>query len=474
MSRHSFSDNASGRGFHRCPAGNFNYDNTLCHRELVSDSNGSCTSGARLRAERASESARCVKKRISDRFTGECESGPDSASAHHSAVLPADARARHSRLSIALLCESFGALGGVAQIVEELATEFAAAGHRVAIVSNPHKGALMPRRHNQAVEQIWLDLPRAKPLSLRHLERLWRRPRASALAAFFRRWTPDLVNIHGGLRDRFPAVLTACHQTKVPIVQSFHLVPEPFSRTAEDARLNRFSNRALIAARAITFPSIAVKEGFKKITPVAEGARIIRGGVSFEQAARAAPHNRPRPYIFSASRLDLRHKAVDQVIGAFRLLAPEFPEVDLLIAGDGPQRGQVGEMIARSAVEERIQLMAPLPHDELWSFYKGALVFIMLSRMEEGLPLVFFEAMACSTPVVGTRSGGTPEIVIHQENGLLVESNETDVVADALRRLLTDAGLRKQMGQSGCQRAKAYDWRETAAAYLKLYQGLFT
>ncbi len=371
-----------------------------------------------------------------------------------------------------MLCDSFGALGGVAQIVEDVAAEFARAGHHVAIVSNPHKGKSTTRRRNPAVEQVWVDLPRAKPFSLRHPERLWRRRTASGLAAFIQRWAPDLINIHGGLRDRFPAVLAACRQTKIPIVLSFHLVPEPLREAAEDARMKAFSGMALRAARAITFPSTAVKEGFKQIWPEAERARIIRGGVSLEQAARAIPFNRRRPYIFSASRLDLRHKAADALIAAFRLLAAEFPEVDLLIAGDGPQRARIEEMIAAWRLEARVHLLSSLPHDELWSLYKGALVFVMLSRMAEGLPLVFFEAMACGTPVIGTRTGGTPEIVIQEETGLLIERNEPSEVASAIRGLLANAGEREKMGRRGCELAKNYDWRAVASGYLELYQSL--
>jgi colanic acid/amylovoran biosynthesis glycosyltransferase len=371
-----------------------------------------------------------------------------------------------------MICDSFGALGGVAQIVEDLAAEFARAGHHVAIVSNSHQGKSTTRRRNPAVEQVWTDLPRAKPFSLRHPERLLHRRTASGLAAFIHQWAPDLINIHGGLRDRFPAVLAACRQAKIPIVQSFHLVPEPLLEAAEDARMKAFSSMALHAAGAISFPSVAVKEGFKQIWPEAERARIIRGGVNLEQAAHALPFNRRRPYIFSASRLDLRHKAADALIAAFRLLATEFPEVDLLIAGDGPQRTRVEEMVAAWRLEARVHLLSSLPHDELWSLYKGALVFVMLSRMAEGLPLVFFEAMACGTPVIGTRTGGTPEIVIHEETGLLIERNEPSEVAAAIRALLTNAGVREKMGRRGCELSKSYDWRAVAACYLELYQSL--
>lgn len=375
-------------------------------------------------------------------------------------------------LRIGILCESFDALGGVAQIVEDLAVQFARAGHRVAIVSNHHQGASMVRCRPPSIEHVWIDLPRAKPISLRHPERLWQRRTASELAAFIRAWSPNVINIHGGLRDRFPAVLKACRQTGVPIVQSFHLVPEPPREDAEASRMRSFAAMALNSASAITVPSSAVKQSLQKIWPEAERARIIRGGVDLEAAAHATPLTRHRPYILSASRLDLRHKAVDVVIEAFRLVAAQFPEVDLLIAGDGPQRGEVEAMIAASKLKPRIHLLSSLPHSDLWSLYKGALMFIMLSRMAEGLPLVFFEAMACSIPVIGTRNGGTPEIVIHDETGVLLENNEPRDAAAAMRVLLQNPDWRNRIGRQGYELARNYDWQVVAGPYLHLYQDL--
>jgi glycosyltransferase involved in cell wall biosynthesis len=371
-----------------------------------------------------------------------------------------------------MLCESFGALGGVAQIVEELACEFARAGHRVAVVSNTHKGGAIARPQNPSVEQVWVDLPRVKPISLRHPERLFRRNNAPQLAAFIRQWAPDLINIHGGLRDRFPPVLKACAQTKLPIVQSFHLVPEWRDHSPDDVRLNKLSNIVLRAARAITFPSIAVKQGFMHVSEEAGRAEIIRGGVNVEQAENAERYIHVRPYIFSASRLDLQHKAVDVLITAFGLVARELSDLDLLIAGDGPHRTQIEEMITGSPFAEQIHLLPALPHNELWSLYKGAELFVMLSRIAEGLPLVFFESMACGTPVIGSDGGGTPEIIVDGETGLLVTSNDPGIVAAAIRRLLANPGERAELGRRGRELVRNYDWRSAASSYLDLYRNM--
>ena len=367
-----------------------------------------------------------------------------------------------SALRIAMLCESFGTLGGVAQIVEDLSAEFARAGHRVAIVSNRSERDAITRLRNPAVEQVWIELPRQKPASWRHPERFFQRFRAVELTNFMNRWHPHLLNVHGGLRDRFPAVIEACEEADVPLVQSIHLVPEG---------IPHYALAALRAARAITFPSCAVKQAFEELSSDARGARVIRGGVNIAALSEARPYQHPRPYIFCASRLDLQHKAVDLLVRAFSLIAGEFPQLDLLVAGDGPDRERVAEIIQNEGLG-RIQMLLTRPHEELWSLYKGATAFIMLSRKGEGLPLVFFEAMAAGVAVIATRIGGTPELVIDGATGLLVEPESADSAAAAIRQLLTDTAMRSRLARNGnALVVSRYTWRVAAEQFLEIYQG---
>jgi glycosyltransferase involved in cell wall biosynthesis len=367
-----------------------------------------------------------------------------------------------SGLRIAMLCESFGALGGVAQIVEDLSAEFARAGHRVAIVSNLSGRDAITRLRNPAVEQVWIELPRQKPASWRHPERFFQGFRAVELINFMNRWHPHLLNVHGGLRDRFPPVVEACEETDVPLVQSIHLMPEG---------IPHYALAALRAARAITFPSCTVKQAFEELSSDARRARVIRGGVNIAALAEARPYQHPRPYMFCASRLDLRHKAVDLLVRAFSLIAGEFPQLDLLVAGDGPDRERVAEIIRAEGLGARIQMLLTRPHEELWGLYKGATAFIMLSRKGEGLPLVFFEAMAAGVAVIATRIGGTPELVIDGATGLLAEPESAESATAAIRQLLINAAMRGRLARNGYELViRRYTWRAAAEQLLEIYQ----
>ncbi|HJU29034.1 MAG TPA: glycosyltransferase, partial [Candidatus Binataceae bacterium] len=279
-------------------------------------------------------------------------------------------------MRIMLVCESFGSLGGVGQLVEELAAGLARAGNPVAIASNRSDRVPCPRDIASGVELAWLDLPRRKQPTWRHPERLFRRPRATELLAFMRSWRPDIVNIHGGLRDRFPAVLEACAAASAPVVLSFHLAG---SRDRQADPLPDLS-----AARAIVFLTAAIQRGFERGSPRASNHYVITGGVDCEAAGRAAALQRQRPYIFSAARLDLRFKALDLLIDAFAQVAGANPALDLLLVGDGPDRSRLRAQAEALGLADRVVMPGVLPRDEFWSYHKGAALFAMPARPTEG------------------------------------------------------------------------------------------
>ena len=91
----------------------------------------------------------------------------------------------------------------------------------------------------------------------------------------------------------------------------------------------------------------------------------------------------------------------------------------------------------------------------------------------EPLGIVNLEAMACGTAVVGSRTGGIPEVVADGETGLLVPPGDPEALADALNVLLSDPGLARAMGQAGRKRAVAeFGWHAIAAQTADLYAEL--
>jgi glycosyltransferase involved in cell wall biosynthesis len=123
---------------------------------------------------------------------------------------------------------------------------------------------------------------------------------------------------------------------------------------------------------------------------------------------------------------------------------------------------------ARLGVADRVVFAGP--RDDVPGLLAGCDVFCLPSSAE-GLPLVVLEAMAQARPVVATAVGGTPELVVDGETGLLVPPNDVDALAEALGRLLADPELARSFGEAGRARVRAeFDAATASARVLGLYR----
>jgi len=116
------------------------------------------------------------------------------------------------------------------------------------------------------------------------------------------------------------------------------------------------------------------------------------------------------------SRLDPR-KGIDKAIQAFAQL--EQDNVELLIGGTGRLESLLKELASELGVREDVQFLGFVPDEELPSLYSSVDVFVLPSEYE-GFGIVFMEAMACETPVIGTDVGGIPTAVKDRKTGYLV------------------------------------------------------
>jgi glycosyltransferase involved in cell wall biosynthesis len=112
---------------------------------------------------------------------------------------------------------------------------------------------------------------------------------------------------------------------------------------------------------------------------------------------------------------------------------------------------------------DRVRFISDLPHGQLGPHYERADVFVHPAIWDEPFGMILTEAMAFSCPVVSTNSGGIPEIVKHEETGLLVERNDAEAIATAIVTLLTDPARARAMGEAGRRRLlDNFVWDHTA------------
>ena len=109
-------------------------------------------------------------------------------------------------------------------------------------------------------------------------------------------------------------------------------------------------------------------------------------------------------------------------------------------------------------------------NDEIYRLYEQAQVVLVPSVWPENLPTVCIEAMAIGRPVVGTKTGGIPELISDGESGLVVPMRDSDALAHAMLELFTNAPMREEMGKSARARAEHFRIERFAAEILGVYK----
>lgn len=315
-----------------------------------------------------------------------------------------------------------------------------AAGHRAELVAHPD-GELRRR----AAEG--LDLVPLVPRAEMDLSAGWR------LSRILSRERPEIVHAHDPHGVAMAAVAMSMN-TRGPepvLVASrrvdFHLKRHAFSRwkyrqvrcflCASDAIRRMLIHDGVEADRVVT-----VHEGI-------DLAHIDAVPAADIHSALWLPHQ--APVVVNIGAL-VPHKGQAHLIDAAALVVPQVPDARFVVLGDGELRPALEQQIRHRHLEKHVLLAGFRP--DVLSLLKTADVFVM-SSVTEGLGTSLLDAMACRRPIVATRAGGIPEVVVDGETGLLVPPRDARAMAAALVRLLTDERLRRQIAEAGRARVEA-------------------
>jgi len=233
---------------------------------------------------------------------------------------------------------------------------------------------------------------------------------------------------------------------------------------------------------------VAVSEGMRadiltaypEISP--ERVRVIRNGIDtteYQPDPKTEVLDRygielNRPYVIFVGRIT-RQKGLPVLLRAASGLIPEAQLVLCAGQADTPeQQAEVTGLVEglRATRSGVVWIPEMLSKPEVIQLLTHATVFACPS-VYEPLGIVNLEAMACGTAVVGSRTGGIPEVIAEGETGLLVPPGEPEPLAVALNALLRDPGRAQAMGQAGRKRAVGeFGWPAIAAQTASLYAEL--
>jgi colanic acid/amylovoran biosynthesis glycosyltransferase len=299
------------------------------------------------------------------------------------------------------------------------------------------------RQAAEVLPNIWAALDRARDEEARDIYQ------ALALAVEIRR--KHIAHLHA------PFASDCC--TIARLAADFAGITYSFTARAKDifhqsVRHDDLRRKLRDAAGVITISDYHLDYLRNTYGPLARKVQRVYNGLDLEEFPYRSPRLRP-PVILAVGRL-VEKKGFSDLVEACALLAERGRAFRCRIIGAGPCKADLAARIQRHGLEDRIELVGPLPQNEVAKQMHASAILAMPCIVgrdgdADGLPNVIQEALALGTPVVTTDVTGIPEVVRHDRTGLQVPQNAPTELAAALERLLSDADLRERLASQARQ-----------------------
>lgn len=254
-------------------------------------------------------------------------------------------------------------------------------------------------------------------------------------------WEPDHVHAHFPRRSRFPAALLAGYY-RTPLTVTVHaasLYKRPL-HAATPALLET-------ADRVVTISEYNrrhLRESFDAIA-AATPIDVVRAGIRPEKFSPTDATVEHR--IVTVARF-VEKKGLRDALAAVARVAESVPDVEYHLVGSGPLEDDLRRRTRELGVEANVAFLDTVSDDRLRREFDEAQCFLLPCVVAEsgdrdGIPVVLMEAMAMETPPVSTPVSGVPELVDHEENGILADPRDPAALAEAVLRLLRDDDQRR-------------------------------
>lgn len=363
-------------------------------------------------------------------------------------------------------------ISGVSVSVWDLARSLADRGHEIHIIAPAPKGFTLeyPNVHLRRVDSVSGDIfypgfRLAHPFN----GKIHRHARENAV---------ELVHFHTPLGLGRLAAAVA-RRMELPLVGTYHTSVDSREYRAHWKMHHRFFDRVMkgyidFFYRPCDLVSVPTSSYAKEVADLGltYPTRVISNGIDLEKFpevdAGAIRDRYPGKIVLSVGRL-AREKNLKFLLDAWPRLQGE---AHLLLVGGGPMESELRKY-AQDKGLENIHFLGMVPHDQLLKegYHRAADVFVMTSMIEtQGLALM--EAQAAGLPSVGINAGGTMDLIVDGENGLLVEPGDEDRFVEATRLILHDPDLADRMRNATLNEIQRHDLKNVAREWEEVYEGL--
>jgi len=363
--------------------------------------------------------------------------------------------------------------GGISTVIARLTEEFQKKGHGVSIVVADQENRLrqIEMLDSTPVYGMYLRSPVSSKYPVRAVVMCWIWFPLTMMQLIWLVWRkrPDAILIQYPLPAMFYfGILKRLIRTVLFVTYQGNDAHDLALWDSREQRLIRFLlektdlvlavSRTLLAKVESVLPDLHLNR--KRFLPNGAPLDIIVAVKTVQ-----AIGDLPSEYMLTAGHL-IHRKGIDLVIDALRVARDRGVILQLVVAGDGPERENLVRHAREQGVLEQIRFLGNRSHGQVLALMKSCLFFVLASRAE-GMPLVIAEAMACGKAVVASNVDGVPEIVEDGTTGILVPPEDSVSLASGLIKLYSDATLRETLAKQGKEWAfREYNWEAIAHRYL--------
>jgi glycogen(starch) synthase len=278
-------------------------------------------------------------------------------------------------------------------------------------------------------------------------------------------FAPDLVHVNSYGGSVLFHINTAGAWPSPALVTLHQALPdEPIG---QDSLLGHLLRNAAWVTACSTSVLAHARKLLPEITP---SSSVIYNGIEMP-AQEPPPVSFDPPRILCLGRL-VPEKGFDLALAAFSAILHRFPSARLVLAGDGRERNNLKQQATELGLTRLVEFAGRVPPDKVADLMAEATLVLIPSRLE-GFGLVALEAGSMARPVIATRVGGLPEVIVHEETGLLTERENSGALSEAIELLLGQPERARSMGRAARARArKEFSWERHVDAYDALYRKL--
>ncbi len=318
-----------------------------------------------------------------------------------------------------------------------------ARGHQVSLLT-PASADIYPAAQRRNIPVVALPIEKKRPRALLAV-RKW-------LAVHRGRF--DVINTHSSTDSWLVALARATQRDVPPVVRTRHVSTAVHNDRATRWLYQSASAHIVTAGQALR-RQLVRDNGFalERITSVPTGIDLQCFRPTDRNAARRRLGLDARPALGIVAALR-DWKGHDYLLDAWQRLAPRFPDWQLLVIGDGPQRARLEARLADEGVAASVRFVGI--QDEVSPWLSSLDLFTLPSFGDEGVPQGIMQAMACGLAVVATSVGAIEETVQRDRTGFIVPPRDAAALADALGLLMADPARRAAMGAAGREYALAH------------------